>query len=122
MKLIKGNKLIFVLVCVFYACHQKAETEFLIGHWKYEAVNKNGQSIIPIKDNDQFILRADSSFEYHIESVNKHMYGHWTYTDHTLHLDYDSPPALRHFKIDILSKYTLEMHEDSVTFLFHSAQ
>lgn len=104
------------------SCHQKSEADFLIGNWKYVQIQKNGKKIIEVLDNDHMTIRSDSTFEYNIESVNKNMKGKWTYSEHTLHLQYISPDTLRHFKIDILSKYELKMHEDSVCFLFHTAQ
>ena len=122
MKLTNVNNTLALLLSVFLlACHQKTETEFLIGNWKYIQIQKNGETIIKVMDNDHLSIRKDSTFEYNIESVKKLMKGKWTYSDHTLHLQYISPDTLRHFKIDILSKYELKMHEDSVSFLFQTA-
>ena len=123
MKLTNVNKIFIILSSVFLlACHQKTETDFLIGNWKYLHIQKNGENLIEVLDNDHMNVRADSTFEYNIESVNKNMKGKWTYSEHTLHLHYTSPDTIRHFKIDILSKYELKMHEDSVYFLFQTAQ
>lgn len=90
----------------------------MTGNWKYTSVEKNHESLFAIGDNDVMILQADSLFEYHISSVNKHMYGKWSYTDHTLHLKYAEPDTIRHFKVDILSDHILKMHEGEVVFNF----
>lgn len=90
----------------------------MTGNWKYTTVEKNQESLFTIGDNDVMILQADSLFEYHISSVNKHMYGKWSYTDHTLHLKYADPDTIRHFKVDILSDHILKMHEGEVVFNF----
>jgi hypothetical protein len=123
MKSISVNKIFLTLTTFFLlSCHQKTETEFIIGNWKYIHIQKNGKDIIEIMDNDHLNVKSDSTFEYNIESVKKQMKGNWTYSDHTLHLHYSSPDTIRHFKMDILSKYELKMHEDSVYFLFRTAQ
>ena len=123
MKLISVNKVLATLCCVFLlSCHQKTETDFLVGNWKYLSIQKNGINFIEVLDSDHLTIRPDSTFEYNIESVKKQMKGNWTYSDHTLHLKYSAPDTIRHFKIDILSKYELKMHEDSVFFLFRTAQ
>ena len=123
MKLTSGNKILLILFSVsLFACHQKNETEFLVGNWKYLQIQKNGSTYIEVLDNDHLTVKPDSTFEYNIESVKKQMKGKWTYSDHILHLHYSSPDTIRHFNIDILSKYELKMHEDSVYFLLQTAQ
>lgn len=123
MKLISVNKILLTLTTfLLLSCHQKTENEFIVGNWKYINIQKNGLDVIEVMDNDHMNVKSDSTFEYYIESVKKQMKGKWTYSDHTLHLHYSSPDTIRHFKIDILSKYELKMHEDSVFFLFHTAQ
>lgn len=120
MKSTNANKLLllFISVLSLSSCKYRPETELLTGHWKYSSIENKDSSIIEINDNDIMTINADSTFEYHIESVNKHMYGKWTYTDHTLHLHYKAPDTIRHFPIDILSKHLLKMHENEVTFNF----
>ena len=100
------------------ACQYKPESFLVQGNWKYTSVEKNNQSLFNIGDNDVMILQADSLFEYHISSVNKHMSGKWTYSDHTLHLKYASPDTLRHFKVELLSDHLLKMSEGDVSFNF----
>lgn len=123
MKLISGNSRIACFVLLFLcACHQKSETDFLIGNWKTIQIQKNESPLFEIMDNDHLIIRPDSTFEYSLESVKKQMSGTWSYSQHTLHLKYNEPDTVRHFTIDILSKYELRMHEDSVLFIYQTAQ
>jgi hypothetical protein len=123
MKSISVNKVLLAIFTIaIVSCHQKTETDFLIGNWKYIHIQKNGKDIIEVMDNDHLNVKSDSTFEYNIESVKKQMKGKWTYSEHTLHLYYSSPDTVRHFKMDILSKYELKMHEDSVYFLLRTAQ
>jgi CRISPR-associated protein Cas8b1/Cst1 subtype I-B len=100
------------------ACQYKPESKLVAGNWKYTSVEKNNQSLFDIGDNDIMILQADSLFEYHINSINKHMYGKWSYSDHTLHLKYLAPDTLRHFKVELLSDHLLKMREGEVSFNF----
>ncbi len=120
MKLTNANSQLSVLVLfiVFSACQYKPESELVSGQWKYTSIDKNSESLISIGDNDVMILQKDSAFEYHINSVNKHMYGKWSYSDHTIHLKYAEPDTIRHFKVDILSDHILKMHEGEVVFNF----
>lgn len=120
MKLISVNSQLILLLAftLHTACNYKSETSLMTGNWKYTTVEKNQESLFTIGDNDVMILQADSLFEYHISSVNKHMYGKWSYTDHTLHLKYADPDTIRHFKVDILSDHILKMHEGEVVFNF----
>lgn len=120
MRLTRESKygLLLLSVLVFGSCHYRSEQDILQGHWKYNQVQKNGKSAFPISDNDILVISSDKSFKYDIESVNKHLSGTWTYTDHTLHLKYQNPDTLRHFNIDILSNKALKMHEGDMYFYF----
>ena len=120
MKLTSVNSQLILLLAftMVSACQYKSETSLITGHWKYTSVEKNHESLFVIGDNDVMILQSDSLFEYHISSVNKHMYGKWSYSDHTLHLKYAEPDTTRHFKVDILSDHILKMHEGEVVFNF----
>lgn len=119
MKLTNANKLLFLISCgCMMACQYKPESELIKGHWKYEQVTKDGKPAMSIGDNDILTLNPDSTFEYHIESVKKHQYGSWTYSQHTLHLHYNEPDTLRHFEVDLLSGHELRMHEGAMGFEF----
>lgn len=120
MKLTSVNSplLLLLAITLISACNYKPEASLMKGNWKYTSVEKNDASLFAIGDNDVMILQADSLFEYHINSVNKHMYGKWSYSDHTLHLKYADPDTNRHFKVDILSDHLLKMHEGDVVFNF----
>ncbi|MFM6984346.1 MAG: hypothetical protein ACKOXF_09445 [Chitinophagaceae bacterium] len=107
-----------MLILVFSSCQYKPESVLVAGQWKYTSVEKHSESLFSIGDNDVMILQKDSAFEYHINSVNKHMYGKWSYSDHTLHLKYAEPDTTRHFKVDLLSDHLLKMHEGDVNFSF----
>ncbi len=110
--------LLLTLSVLFFSCSYKPEKKLVEGYWKYEAIGREGKSTVVIGDNDIMTIRPDSTFEYHIESVKKHMYGTWSYSDHTLHLKYKEPDTLRHFEVDLLSNYKLIMHEGEVEFKF----
>ncbi len=118
MKLTSVNSQLSVLILflVFLGCDYRPESELVSGHWKYTSVEKNAQPLFEISDNDIMILQKDSLFEYHINSVNKHMFGKWSYSDHTIHLKYAEPDTTRHFTVDLLSDHLLKMHEGEVNF------
>lgn len=120
MKLINASKLSLLITALlfFFSCTYKPESDLVKGIWKYESVEKAGKKSMEIGDNDFMRLNDDSSFEYHIESLNKHMTGHWSYKDHVLDLKYSVPDTLRHFKVLILSNYQLQMQEADVNFKF----
>ena len=76
MKLTSVNKILLTLFSVsLFACHQKNETEFLVGNWKYLHIQKNGATYIEVLDNDHLTVKSDNTFEYNIESVKKQMKG-----------------------------------------------
>lgn len=121
MKLISVNKLLTAtLVLALSACSFKPETEQITGSWKYLSIGipdaAGNIQTAGISDDDYLQLNADSSFEYHIISLKKHMQGRWHYSEHTLHLNYIAPDTQRHFKIDILSDFALSMHEGAAVF------
>ncbi|MCC6818161.1 MAG: hypothetical protein IT245_04660 [Bacteroidia bacterium] len=118
MKLTKESKIQYLFfILVLFSCQYKPENTLVKGHWKYEKVTENGVKIMEIGDNDILIINNDSFF-YSIESVDKHMEGTWSYTNHTLHFHYNIPDTTRHFEIDLLSDKLLKMHEGDFQFEF----
>ncbi|MBL7837302.1 MAG: lipocalin family protein [Bacteroidetes bacterium] len=118
MKLTNASKGLIILSLAIGSCTYKPEDKLVQGYWQYEDIKAGDSALISISDNDIMTLRSDSTFEYHIESVQKHMYGKWTYSDHTLHLKYNNPDTIRHFSVDLLSNHQLIMHEGDVSFKF----
>lgn len=121
MKLISANKLfIAFFLLTAAACSYKPESKQITGSWKYLSIGipdaDGNMQTTGVSDEDFLNLNADSSFEYHIASLKKHMYGRWHFSEHTLHLTYTSPDTLRHFEIDILSDFALSMHEGKALF------
>jgi len=119
MRLTNANSLVVILMLtVLSACTYKPEAELIKGHWKYTSVLKGDSKMFEIGDNDRMSIESDSTFTYQIESVNKTALGTWTYSDHVLHLKYNVPDTTRHFKVNILSKYDLQIQEGEVVFNF----
>lgn len=90
----------------------------ITGSWNYIKISINDSAICENTDEDIMNLGKDSSFEYRIAALNKHMSGKWSYKDHTLHLKYENPDTSRLFEVDILSAFRLKMHEGPLTFEF----
>ena len=99
-------------------CHYRPEEKMIIGSWKYLSVTIGDSSALDVSNSDYMDLNADSSFRYDVESINKHMKGQWSYSDHTLHLHYEKPDTIRHFEIDVLTRYNLHMHEGDMVFKY----
>jgi hypothetical protein len=119
MRSTNANKLsLLTLLILISACHYKPEQEMISGDWKYISITKADSPAIDIMDSDFLRLSPDSSFEYHIGAVKKDMKGTWDYNDHTLHLHYQAPDTMRHFGIDLLTKYRLQFHEGDMVFTF----
>jgi len=121
MKLISANKLFTAFfLLTLAACSYKPESEQITGSWKYLSIglaDADGNiQTAGISDEDFLKLNADSTFEYHIASLKKHMHGRWLFSEHTLHLTYHNPDTLRHFEVDILSDFALSMHEGKAVF------
>lgn len=133
MKLINANNLLlpkgihYALIMVISisiilsvtGCTRKTEFELLQGNWAYVSVSRGDSSVMEVNGDDLFYLRPDSTFEYHIASVNKRMQGRWIYTGDTLHLAYSEPDTIRYFAVDRISEYNLNMHEGQTQFVFH---
>jgi hypothetical protein len=118
MKSTNANKALFALIIVFSSCQYKSERDMILGNWKNHSIIRNDSTAIEISDNDFLHLDTDSSFHYSISSINKYMNGHWGYDEHTLHLHYLKPDTIRHFEIDVLTKYNLQFHEGDMTFKY----
>lgn len=121
MKSINANKLLFFLgVLVWVSCNYRSETDLISGNWNYTKISVNDSAICETTEEDFMKLSEDGVFEYQIAALDKHLYGRWTYDNHTLHLKYETPgtDTTRHFEVDILSAYALKMHEGEMVFDF----
>lgn len=98
------------------ACHYQSKESFLIGKWEYKQI-EGLKNPVEIDLDDHFILDSTHSFKYQIKSLNKQMQGNWRLSNDTLVLHYLPQDTTRYFKINILSKYTLDINEGKVNFV-----
>ena len=98
------------------ACHYQSKESFIVGQWQYQKI-AGLKNPVEIGLEDHFILDSAHNFNYQIKSLNKQMKGQWRLSNDTLVLHYLPEDTTRYFKINILSKYTLDLNEGKVNFL-----
>ena len=119
MNWINANKL-YILTVFFLttSCSDRKGNENIKGCWNYVSVSRNDSLLFAVNEEDELNLFPDSSFTYHIQSVHKQARGRWKFENSNLHLKYELPDTVRHFKLTLLSKNKMVMQEGSVVFSF----
>lgn len=118
MKLTSAVKTIAIVLIIVSGCRYQSEQDLIRGNWHYVNILKSDSSMVAISDDDYFNLDSHGVFHYQIQSVKKNMTGSWKYDNDTLHLHYQQPDTIRHFKVDLLSRRDLEISENGVKFKF----
>ena len=113
---IKRNSLIAFSFLTWNACHYQSKESFIIGQWQYQKI-EGLKKPVEIGLEDHFIFDSAHNFNYQIKSLNKQMKGLWQLSNDTLVLHYLTEDTTRYFKINILSKYTLDLNEGNVNFI-----
>jgi hypothetical protein len=119
MKLTNAIKRYSIIAFSFFtwsACHYQSKESFIIGQWQYQQI-EGLKAPVEIDLEDHFTLDSLHNFNYQIKSLNKQMKGQWRLSNDTLVLHYLPEDTTRYFKINILSKYTLDLNEGKVHFV-----